>query len=157
MLVQFSIKAQNPHVIRTCKILLLQQNLQLCYNAILNVESHCSSIVKQKKKTKTKKFILFHFFAFSHSQFCFSVSHLLFLSPKAPPSSVLILSLISHLSFSFKACIEVGLGLWSRHDNWCRFWISVDRQRSEIVVGYVWIGELCGSWVWSYGLGDGFG
>ena len=47
MLVQFSIKAQNNLCIRTCKKLLLQKNLQLCYSAILNVELHCSSIVKQ--------------------------------------------------------------------------------------------------------------
>ena len=46
MLVQFSIKAQKPHCIQTCKCRLLQKNLQLCYSAILNVESNCSTIIK---------------------------------------------------------------------------------------------------------------
>ena len=57
MLVQFSIKAQKSHCIRTCKCKLLQKNLQLCYCAILNVESHCSSIIKPK--------ILFYSFSLS--------------------------------------------------------------------------------------------
>ena len=57
MLVQFSIKAQKSHCIWTCKCKLLQKNLQLCYSAILNVESHCSSIIKPK--------ILFYSFSLS--------------------------------------------------------------------------------------------
>ena len=33
--------------------------------------------------------------------------------------SFLTLSLISHLSFSFKACTRAGFGLWSQHgDRW---------------------------------------
>ena len=43
--------------IRNCKYTLLQKNLQLCYSAILNVELHCSSIVKTK--------ILFYSFSLS--------------------------------------------------------------------------------------------
>ena len=117
MLIQFSIKAQNPHIIRTCKIWLLQKNLQLCYNVILNVES-----------LKPNNIILFfftfwflsHLVLFQCFSFTLSLSLSLSLSHKAPPSLILTLSLISHLSFS---CTIAGLGLWSRHGDRCGFWI----------------------------------
>ena len=56
-LVQFNIKAQKLHYIRTCKCRILQKNLQLCHSVILNVESHCNSTVKPK--------ILFYSFSLS--------------------------------------------------------------------------------------------
>ena len=45
MLVIFSIRAPKSPVIRSCKVLQLQKNLQLCYSAILNVWWHYSTIV----------------------------------------------------------------------------------------------------------------
>ena len=71
MLVQFSIKAQQPHCIQNCKCRLLQKNLQLCYSVILNIELHYISIVKTK--------ILFYLFSLSSVSWLFhflnSVSH----------------------------------------------------------------------------------
>ena len=86
MSVQFSIKAQQSHCIRNCKCRLLQKNLQLYYSVILNIESHCISIVKTK--------ILFYLFSLSSVSWLFhflnSVSHV-------SVSLCLSLSLISPL------------------------------------------------------------
>ena len=43
---KFSIKAQKSPHIQTYRNQVLQKNLQLCYSAILKVELHCSSTVK---------------------------------------------------------------------------------------------------------------
>ena len=45
MLVIFSIRAPKSPVIRSCKVLQLQKNLQLCYSAILNVWWYYSIII----------------------------------------------------------------------------------------------------------------
>ena len=134
-------------ITRSCKILELQKNLQLCYNAILNVKLHCSSIVKPKN------YILFFF------TFCFLSLLVLFLiyslSHRAPPSSVHTLSLISHVSFSFKACTRVGVGLvvMAWRSAWIldfgSAWIGGDRRSWWVVFGSV-------SYV-GHGLGGGFG
>ena len=68
-------KTQNPHIICTCKSWLLQKKLQLCYNAILNVESHCNSIVKQNIN------ILLFFTICSNWYFNSSLSHWSLSSP----------------------------------------------------------------------------
>ena len=127
---------------------------------IVNVELHCSLIVKPKNIILF--FFTFSLFAFSHSQFCFSVSHLLSLIELLPFQSSLFLS--SHI---FLSCSKLALKLgWVRGHGMVigadfGFWIGMDRWRSEILVDCVWIGELCGSWVrwwdWSCGSSDGFG
>ena len=99
MLVQFSIEAQKPHYVRTCKCRLLQKNLQLCYSAILNVESHCSSIVKPK--------ILFYSFSLLTISLTLPLSQLclprLSLSLRCLP-----LLLLSLCDFSLSLCSPSG-------------------------------------------------
>ena len=124
-------------------------------NDILFLGWHCSSNVNQKMI-----FYSFSLFVFSHSHFCLSIYSLslslslsLSFTYRAPPSS---LFLSSHISLSHsKLALELG---WIGGHGMA---ISVDRWRLEIVVGCVWISELCGSWVrrwvWSYGSSDGFG
>ena len=62
MLLYFRIKPQKSPSIRSCKILELQKNLQLCYSAILDVRWHCSTIVNQN-------IIFYSGFPFSFSLF----------------------------------------------------------------------------------------
>ena len=58
--------------------------------------------------------------------------------------SFLTLSLISHLSFLFKACTRAGFGSWSWHGDW---WIGVSWVRWWCGFGLVEIGGfLDGDW-----------
>ena len=92
-LVQFNIKAQKLHYIRTCKCRILQKNLQLCYSVILNVESHCNSTVKPK--------ILFYSFSLSTVSFTLPLFQLYI------PHLSLSLSL-SLSDFSLSLCSPFG-------------------------------------------------
>ena len=94
----------------------------MSYSASLNIESHCSSVVKQK-------YIIIFFFTFL--SLTLSVSHWLSLSQRARPSqSSLFLS--SHISFSHsRLALELSLvrghGMEIGVD--FGFWI-LDRRRS---------------------------
>ena len=106
MLVQFSMKAQKPHCIRTCKCRLLQTNLQLCYNAIINIESHFNC--------KTKNIILFTYLTLSLSHFIFSsLFFISFLSPQRP-LSLSFSHYISLLRLGYSGVGLAGAWIWWR-------------------------------------------
>ena len=102
------------------------------------LQCHPKCMMALQLNCKPTNYILF-FFTFCFLSLSLLPLHLLSLSQS---SSLITLSLISCLSFLFKACTRARLDLWSQRG----FWI-LDWRRSEIVVGCVWIGELCGSWV----------
>ena len=122
-LVQFNIKAQKLHYIRTCKCRILQKNLQLCYSVILNVESHCNSTVKPK--------ILFYSFSLSTVSFTLPLFQLYI--PHLSLSLSLSLSQISPFHFALPQA-TVGHHCLATPSPGCISPSGMDWQRSEIVV-----------------------
>ena len=86
----------------------MQIFLQYCYSAILPLELHCSTILKLNISFLLHRFSL----SFSPLSLTPTLSLCLPLLAKSLFLSVLTLSLISYLSFSFKAYTGVGLGSW---------------------------------------------
>ena len=133
MLVQFSIKAQKPHCIRTCKCRLLQKNLQLCYNVILNVELHCSTIIKLNNSffIQSDIFSLFIFCVFS------------------PLSSLNDSLSPSVLSPSLLLCLSISYSLFLLMCSGGLFVVDLGMARSRwwyFFSARSWRGEIGGSW-----------
>ena len=124
--------------IKECKTQVLQNFLQYCYSAILPLELHCSTILKLNIS------FLFHQFSLSFSPLSLTptLSLRLPLPTKSLFLSVLTLSLISHLSFSFKACTGDGLGSLFNLGmvvGWDQLMVGLDRHGSAGWVCWRWL------------------
>ena len=99
------------------------------------LQCHPKCMMALQLNCKPKNYILFFF------TFCFLSLSLLSLNLLS------LIELLPHHSFSHLMSLFL---VQSQHQSQVGFvviaWI-LDRRRSEIVVGCVWIGELCGSWV----------